>query len=84
MIKINTGVEDPPPPTMLLYLLASEYDAIYQRLQLLREPTAEQGMTAIASVVGQKIVDRMLGEVVGFRVVEKLPDERLERYSPPV
>jgi hypothetical protein len=80
VIRINAEEgEVPPQATVCLYLLAHEYEAIFARVAQYDAPTPEQGLAAIAAVLGQETVDRMQGEVVGMLIVEELPDDRFER-----
>jgi hypothetical protein len=69
---------EPPPATIVLDLLGEEYDRIYAGIDACGpEPTYDQTMDVIASVVGREIVDRFQGECVGMRIVSKLPEDRL-------
>ncbi len=80
VIRINAEEgEAPPQATLRLYLLPHEYEKIVDKVSEVENPTFEQGMQAIAEVLGQETVDRMAGEVTGMVIVEELPDERLER-----
>lgn len=77
---IEIGNEGPPPQaTVSLRLLAHEYDTIYGRLAKIGKPDYAQMMQVIGEVLGAYVVERMQGEVVGFEVVEELPDDRFEK-----
>lgn len=66
----------PPQPDIGLFVTQSEYDEIESRVTSLVKPEFDDVMNAIAAVLGQSIVDRMQGHVVGFEIVSELPDDR--------
>jgi hypothetical protein len=77
MTKIDKG--DPPSATLSLKILAHEYEAICGRMAKLVEPSYIQVMAVIADVLGTYVVQRMQGEVVGFEIVDVLPQDRFEK-----
>lgn len=66
----------PPEPDLGLCVTQQEYDEIEARLSDLEEPSFDDVMQVLTSVLGQHVVDRMQGHVVGIEVVTELPDER--------
>ncbi len=67
---------DLPQPTVALRLLPGEYEAIYGRLTKIGRPSFQQMMLIVGEVLGSYVVERMQGEVVGFEVVQELPEDR--------
>jgi hypothetical protein len=73
----------PPEADLGLCVTQQEYDEIEARLSGLEEPSFDDVMQVLTSVLGQHVVDRMQGHVVGIEVVAELPDERwFHRTSP--
>lgn len=68
-----------PQPTVALRLLPKEYDAIYGRLTKLGHPSFQQMMLVVGEVLGSYVVERMQGEVVGFELVDELPEDRFQK-----
>jgi hypothetical protein len=71
--------EELPQPTLALRLLPSEYETIYGRLTKLDRPSFRQMMLIVGDVLGSYVVERMQGEVVGFEVVQELPEDRFQK-----
>lgn len=75
---MSTHEEAPPTPTRALRLLADEYARLYELVSKLSDnPPYEALMGAIEAVLGAEVVRQMQGHVVGFQIVEKLPEDRL-------
>ncbi len=80
---VYVGTE-PPEPDLGLCVTQQEYDEIEARLASLVKPEFDDVMRVIAAVLGQSVVDRMQGHVVGFEVVADLPDDRWFHNGEPV
>lgn len=72
----------PPAPNLGLFVTQREYDEIEARLLGLVRPAFDDVMTAIASVLGQQVVERLQGHVVGIEIVADLPDDRWFTLAP--
>jgi hypothetical protein len=82
VVRLRRMTEDEgelPEPTLALRLLPQEYEAIYGRLAKIGKPSFQQMMMIIGDVLGSYVVERMHGEVVGFEVVEELPEDRFTK-----
>jgi len=71
--------DDVPQPTVALRLLPEEYEVIYSRLTKLGRPSFRQMLLIVGEVLGSYVVERMQGEVVGFEVVQELPEDRFQK-----
>lgn len=69
--------EEIPEATMKLYVLPEEYDLLFAlAAQDTHRPKGEVVNAAIRETLGQTVLDRMHGHVVGIVIVDELPDDR--------
>lgn len=68
-----------PSATLKLSVLPEEYERIAAiATRETNRPKGEIVKTAIRDVLGQGVLDRMDGHVVGIVIVDSLPDDRFE------
>jgi hypothetical protein len=69
--------EDIPEATLKLYVLPEEYEKLFAiAARDTNRPKGEVVNAAIRETLGQAVLDRMHGHVVGIVIVDALPDDR--------